>query len=382
MAVRTVTRRGQRRLVIDFSYRKPDGSKGRYRHDAEVQTLAAARAEERRRLAALASTGSPFEVIDPIAREQVVPAPAATGPTFAEVVEKYEAAYLPTLKTSTQYGYKLVIKTRLLPRFRELPLEQIDARAVREFEAALAKDGMKKATRRSVLIVLRSILCRFAVEAKHLAKVPEMPSLPKRSKTAVLALSRPQVDALLEASSCIEQKLAFALAAFAGLRAGEVRALRWGDVDLTRGEIVVRFAKSYGVTDKPKSGDDRVIPIARELRVLLEARGERPRDELISTTREGQPWGQHGLRDVFNRVAPRAKIEGFHYHCLRHFFITELFDKGVGAPTVQELAGHESLETTARYAHTRKGSARDAIERLSGGAPMQAEKKDEPIAAE
>jgi hypothetical protein len=102
MAVRTVMRRGKRHLVIDFSYRKPDGSKGRYRHDAEVQTLAAARAEEQRRLAALASTGSPFEVVDPIAREQVVSAPVATGPTFAEVVEKYKEAYLPTLKASTR----------------------------------------------------------------------------------------------------------------------------------------------------------------------------------------------------------------------------------------------------------------------------------------
>ena len=43
--VRTITRRKKRVLVIDFSYRKPDGSKGRYRHDAEVQTRAAAVAE-------------------------------------------------------------------------------------------------------------------------------------------------------------------------------------------------------------------------------------------------------------------------------------------------------------------------------------------------
>ena len=50
----------------------------------------------------------------------------------------------------------------------------------------------------------------------------------------------------------------------------------------------------------------------------------------------------------------------------------------MGAPTVQELAGHAHLETTARYAHSRKGSARDAIDRLNGPASPS----EEPIAVE
>jgi hypothetical protein len=74
MAVRTVKRRGERRLVIDMLYTKPDGAKGSYRHDAEVLNMAAARAEERRRLAALAATGSPYET----------PAPAEKAPASGE----------------------------------------------------------------------------------------------------------------------------------------------------------------------------------------------------------------------------------------------------------------------------------------------------------
>ena len=62
--VRLQNRRGARVLVIDISYRAPDGTKARYRRDAEVQTRAAAFAEERRRLAAVASKGSPFALVD------------------------------------------------------------------------------------------------------------------------------------------------------------------------------------------------------------------------------------------------------------------------------------------------------------------------------
>jgi hypothetical protein len=39
MAVRTVTRRGERRLIVDIRFRNSDGTRARYRHDAEVQTL-------------------------------------------------------------------------------------------------------------------------------------------------------------------------------------------------------------------------------------------------------------------------------------------------------------------------------------------------------
>ena len=58
MPVRVVTRRDERRLIVDIRYRNPDGTRARYRHDAEVQTLSAARAEDRRRLGLLATTGS------------------------------------------------------------------------------------------------------------------------------------------------------------------------------------------------------------------------------------------------------------------------------------------------------------------------------------
>ena len=55
--IRKIERRGQRVLVIDIRYKKPDGSKDRYRHDAQVQTMAAATAEERRLLANIAKYG-------------------------------------------------------------------------------------------------------------------------------------------------------------------------------------------------------------------------------------------------------------------------------------------------------------------------------------
>ena len=60
---------------------------------------------------------------------------------------------------------------------------------------------------------------------------------------------------------------------------------------------------------------------------------------------------EDSLTKAFVRDARRADVEGHPLHSLRHAFVTRLFREGVGAPTVQRLAGHEHLVTTQRYAH-------------------------------
>src|SRR5262245_58628242 len=104
MAVRIEKRRGKRRPIIDIWDRKQDGTLGRYRKDAEVQTLAAAREEERRRIAALAAVGCPEErkVEPPPPEPQGAPpeserrTKAPSGPLFKDVCEDYLRVFAPS----------------------------------------------------------------------------------------------------------------------------------------------------------------------------------------------------------------------------------------------------------------------------------------------
>ena len=374
MAVRTVTRRGKRRLVIDFSFRKPDGSKGRYRHDAEVQTLAAARAEERRRLAALASTGSPFEVVDPVAREQVTAA-SSHELTFEKVVDRYLAEFAPSqLKPSTRHGYESAIRAWLKPHFGKLPLRTIDAKAVRDFDTAMVRGGLHRSTsRRAILIVLYSIVCRFAVEADLLDKASKLPKLPKVGKTIPYVMKPAEFVAVLEKGcTCPEHRLAFLLSGHGGLRRGEIRALRCGDVDLANNRLVVRTAICRGVEGPPKSGHEREVPLTPELRDALMHAGvkERPREERASLTVEGKPWGEAGVRNAFVRALRRAEVPKWRLHDLRHFFVTALLNSGIPPHVVRELAGHADLATTQRYAHATAGDCNAAIVALSAACGM------------
>src|SRR5262249_24350034 len=160
-----------------------------------------------------------------------------------------------------------------------------------------------------------------------------------------------------------EHRLLILLAGHAGLRLGEVRALRCGDVDLVGGALVVRKSIARGAESPPKSGSDRAVPLTRELRDALLAVGADKRDRRarVALTWRREPWGHNGVRNVFVRALKRASVPHWRYHDLRHFFVTSLLRHGVPVHVVRELAGHADLSTTQRYAHVVKGDRGAAI---------------------
>ncbi|KYF87772.1 hypothetical protein BE20_24825 [Sorangium cellulosum] len=358
--IRKVQRRGELRLFIDISYKKPDGTRARFRKDAEVQTMTAARAEERRILGNIAQYGSPYE---PTAGAQAEAAPVIT---FGEAVALFrEGKAITELKPSSRVTYEDVLVAKLLPRFGKHRLDQITFEEVQKLDAELVQAGLGASSRRNVIIVLRSVL-GAAHELGKLPAIPKLPALPKVGKTVLRVLRQEEVDRTLSVSKP-SARLAFSLAAYAGLRAGEVRGLRWTDVDFKAGEIVVRRARCKGEEAAPKSGHQRRIPIAVPLRPLLEAASKQkasPWTE-VALTEQGKPWGEYGLLQAFKRAAKRAGLEdGWRFHDLRHFFVTRLLSSGAPTLAVKELAGHEELATTQRYAHAVQEDLRAAIARL------------------
>jgi integrase len=242
-------------------------------------------------------------------------------------------------------------------------VDAIDATTVREFDARLVARKARPSTRRNVQCVLRSILCRYAVEAGILQVPPRLPRLPKVGESVVDTLTTAEVGRLL-AVSRDEHRLAFLLAAHAGLRAGEVRGLRWRDVDLEAGRLVIRRSICCGFTEAPKSGHERIIPLTLTLRAALAKRPVKDRSKLVSRTSKGKQWGEFGLRGAFLAACKRAGMEGWRFHDLRHYFVTSLFRGGAPARAVQALAGHAHLTTTQRYAHVVESDLEDAVRRL------------------
>ena len=195
--------------------------------------------------------------------------------------------------------------------------------------------------------------------------MPRSPKLPKGGEAVIRIPDDGTVDEMIAAAKPYLRRVAL-LAVDAGLRAGEVRGIRWGDVDLTRGTLHVRQAVYYGQRDTPKSGHEREIPLTPRLKAELTDAAKKPHlpSDPLAPNSLGRVWGESSLAHAVRGLLSKLEKQSHKFHSLRHYFVTSLFNAGAGAPTVRDRAGHRHMQVTARYAHSDEGARRRAIEAL------------------
>jgi len=173
-----------------------------------------------------------------------------------------------------------------------------------------------------------------------------------------------QVEAVARASDAEQDRCLVLVAAFTGLRLGELRALRWQDVDFATRTVHVRRNLPSGAYDAdrvPKSGKVRSLPLMDQAAAALDAlsrRGEltQPEDRVfVSPT--GGPFDDGKARDAFYDALAAAGLghlrDGetpFVFHELRHTFGT-LMVQVFPLVDVQAWMGHADVQTTMRYVH-------------------------------
>ena len=149
----------------------------------------------------------------------------------------------------------------------------------------------------------------------------------------------------------------------AGLRGGEMRALRWSDVDFDRGQVRVERNDWRGHVSSTKGGRTRYVPMTDRLRGALKAH-RHLRSPLVLFGKQGERLTTGGLVGVLRRAAKRAELRCGGPHILRDSFCSHLAMRGAPARAIQELAGHRDLATTQRYKHLSPTAAVDAIRLL------------------
>ena len=258
-----------------------------------------------------------------------------------------------------------------------MKLSRLSAPAVRDFEDRLRTDGRSAAMIRKILTSLGSMLSD-AQERGLVSRnvVRDLGSRRKkgvdrradrrqkgRLKTGVDIPSREEIRAIVAALQGLWRPIILT-AIFTGLRASELRGLRWADVDLKQGEIHVRQrADRYNVIGAPKSkSGERTVPLPpivanalRELRLTCPAEAD-----IVFVSSRGHMrnhsnivlYGWHPAQVAAGVVTPdgAAKYPGL--HALRHFYaswcINRREDGGLGLTPklVQERLGHSTIGMT------------------------------------
>lgn len=227
--------------------------------------------------------------------------------------------------------------------------------------------GKDASTIRNIMMPLRAVyrreMGRDETLSSPLAGLQLPTGLGVRERAVGVDEAEELIGALPESDRAV-----WATAFYAGLRRGELQALRWSDVDLAGG--LIRVARSWDekagyIAPKSQKGT-RAVPIMGALRDHLlahKARTGRDSDDLVFGSKPTHPftatavrlkalrmWEAANVKRAEEELAPLKPI-GFHE--LRHSCVTLFHEAGLSLEEIGDLVGHSSTYMSDRYRHLR-----------------------------
>lgn len=280
------------------------------------------------------------------------------------------------VKPSTYQAYESVVTRHIAPRIGGLCLHELTAAGIVEFLNTLREAGLADSTVASIFRVLSAGLA-FAQEEGLLPKNPCKKVKLQPTETPVQrVLSVKEQENLRKAAS--DTDIPTLLGLYAGLRVGEVCALKWEDIDWDEATVTIRRTaqrlrrsgaggKTMVMIGVPKSRKShRTIPLPKFiLKLLAQYRETCPASDFIFGKHD-KPAEARTIQRRLQRLAKKLGISGVHFHALRHSFATRLMELGADVKTVSELLGHGSAKTTLDiYAHSLLEHRRSAVDKLA-----------------
>jgi integrase len=293
-------------------------------------------------------------------------------------------------KTSTIDGYESVLRQHLRPRFASMRLNDIKRNDIKGMISDLVAKELARSTVRNALSILRGIFNHAIeediLESNPAANLGRYTRTAKTSEVKGVALTKDEVEKFLSASKriCPEYHPLFLLAARAGLRRGELVAIRWGDIEFAKNEnernrfllVQHNYVRREHTTTKSKK--TRRVDMSRELRrVLIKMRDAHLRhsklagktdisEDLIFSSPDGRILDPDNLyHRYFLPVLEKSGIRKIRLHDLRHTFGSLLIQGGASLAYVRDQMGHASIQITVDvYGHLVAGADITWVDRL------------------
>jgi integrase len=255
-------------------------------------------------------------------------------------------------KPTTMRDYRNTVERRLMPFFSGMRLEDVTPQLIETWRASMTSGARTKNKQLTILNGIMRRACRLyglptnpvsGVERLREPKNPELQVLEPEEIRALVRAARHEQDAAI-----------FLTAAFTGLRMGELRALRWRDVDFARSIVRVYGSYCNGNLTTPKNGQARSVPlapdVARALARLAQSRWRAADDDLVFAGDVGTFFDDSALRRRYKEALADAGLRQLRFHDLRHTFGTRMIGKA-DIVRVKAWMGHADVQTTMRYLH-------------------------------
>ena len=213
-------------------------------------------------------------------------------------------------------------------------------------------------------------------------KLAELPR--QKEKVTRQAMTKEQQTLFMEYAKDSYLYNLFAVMLRTGMRNGEIRGLKYSDIDKKKGVIHIQRTLKYiegrgYFEDTPKTlTSRRDIPLTADLEALLdtqrnywELKVERL-DRYLFCNEKGEPLSRDRLQSEINRIVKRIQAEGHNFpritpHIFRHTFATRAIEAGMQPQVLKTILGHSSLAMTMDlYSHVLPDTKAAEMEKIAG----------------
>ena len=296
---------------------------------------------------------------------------------FADYLDQWLEIVRARIKPATFGSYQGMVKSTIGPYFRkkELTLKELEARHIQQFYT----EKLKTVTPNSV-IHYHAVIYQALKYAMKTDMVPQNVAMkvdrPKKNDYQPVFLDAEELQHLFEVVKGTKLELPVLVAAFYGLRRGEVCGLKWDAIDFDRGTITIRHTvtslqvdgktKMYAQDSAKTKSSMRTLPLVgsfaeyfKEVKAAQELNKKvcgncynYEYDGYVFVNELGDLMRPEYLTSYFPQYIQKHGCKRMHFHDLRHSCASLLLANGVPLKQIQEWLGHSDFSTTANiYAH-------------------------------
>jgi integrase len=299
--------------------------------------------------------------------------------TFADIFTEYLVhSKVKKKNTRSWKREEQLFRIHLFPVIGTSPLSTIsEVPHLRKIQNNMEKAELSPRTVRYALHVIR-IVYNFAIDeglysganpareesSKKISGKKAGIRYPQEDNTKNRYLSRDEADLLLQelARRSEEVRDMAMMSLYTGMRFGEIANLKWSDVDLFQGLIMLR---------NTKSGKNRPAYMNPDVQKMFARRGPGAPEELVFPARWTDNKPHYMISHIYYDTVKKMFNQGItdkkkwvNFHTLRHTFASWLVEQGTDIYLVKDLLGHHDLKMTERYAHIGENQLKQAVMKL------------------
>ena len=285
------------------------------------------------------------------------------------------------LKDSTYMKYCMILDRHIKPKLGGCHPLGITNEMIDEFtEELLNGKGLAPKTVKDILVLLRAILKYTEKQFPRVFPVIEI-NYPRdvKKEMRVLSIEEQKIFIQYLMVDMDECKFGILLALYTGIRIGELCALQWENISVNEGTIKIASTmqriknmntdndtKTKIIIDSPKTDKSvRTIPITDHLIELCKQMEPKNKKAFVLTGsfRYMEP---RTLQYRFKKYMDECKLEGLHFHTLRHTFATRCVEVDFDIKSLSEILGHSTTTITLeRYVHSSMNLKRSNMNKLT-----------------